>query len=183
MEETSLINSIITGDEGAFRTFVDKYSVLVFRVIVSFGIRREDAEDLSQEVFIDVYHNIKKFRKESEISTWLYRIAINKTINHIKKNKQPAWTGKSADDIADMDNYVQVESSETKFVSEEQRVILYNSINRLSKNQKIAFTLNKLDELSYKEIAVIMNISVSSVESLLHRAKKNLQKSLLNFFK
>lgn len=183
MEETSLINNIIAGDEGAFRTFVDKYSVLVFRVIMSFGIRRDDAEDLSQEVFIDVHNHIKKFRKESEISTWLYRIAINKTINYVKKNKQSVWSGKNCDDFADVDNHIQVESCETRLVTEEQRAILYNSINRLSKNQKIAFTLNKLDELSYKEIAEIMNISVSSVESLLHRAKKNLQKSLLNFFK
>jgi len=183
MEESSLINSIINGDERAFRTFVDKYTVLVFRVIVSFGIRREEAEDLSQEVFIDVYNNVKKFRRESEISTWLYRIAINKSINYIRKTKQSAWTKQSCEDISDVDKNVQVESCEAKFVSEEQRVILYNSINRLPKNQRIAFTLKKLDELSYKEIAEIMNISLSSVESLLHRAKRNLQKSLLNFFK
>lgn len=183
MEETHLINSIIKGDESAFRTFVDQYTVMVFRVIVSFGICREDAEDLSQEVFIDVYSNIKKFRRESEISTWLYRIAINKSINYIKKYKHSAWTGKHCENIADVDKNIQVESSETRFVSEEQRVILYDSINRLKKNQRIAFTLNKLDELSYKEISGIMNISVSSVESLMHRAKMNLQKRLLNFFK
>ncbi|HNW89685.1 MAG TPA: sigma factor, partial [Bacteroidales bacterium] len=71
MAVPDLINSIITGDERAFKTIVDSNAAMIFRVIMNFGVSREDAEDLSQEVFIEVYRNIKKFRNESEISTWL----------------------------------------------------------------------------------------------------------------
>ena len=183
MEESILIKNIISGDERAFKTFVDSFAAMVFRVIMSFGISREDTEDISQEVFIDVYRNLKKFRKESEISTWIYRIAINRSINFIRKSKQSRWVKRREDEISVVDKNTYEESSEVKFVNNEQKKILYNSIKKLSKNQRIAFTLNKLDELSYKEISEIMNISVSSVESLMHRAKMNLQKSLLNFFK
>ena len=189
MKESDLINSIIIGDERAFKLFVENYAEMVFRVIMNFGISTEDTEDLSQEVFIDAYKNLNKFRKNSEISTWLYRIAINKSLNFVRKKKQTIWLKKY--DISkhndngryNIDNNIYEESCETKYVNNEQKMILYNHIDKLSKNQRIAFTLNKLDNLSYKEISEIMNISVSSVESLIHRAKKNLQTKLLNFFK
>jgi len=182
MAVPDLINSIISGDERAFKTIVDSNAAMIFRVIMNFGVSREDAEDLSQEVFIEVYRNIKKFRNESEISTWLYRIAINKSINFVKKSKRFKWAKNSDDDISDTGKMIAVESSEANFVNNEQRILLYNSLGKLPKNQRIAFTLNKLDDLSYKEISGIMNISVSSVESLMHRAKINLQKSLSKNF-
>lgn len=187
MEESSLINCIIKGDERAFKTFIDNYAALVYRAIASFGISKEDTEDLCQEVFIDVYRNIKKFRKESGISTWLYRIAINKSLNFMRKNKQSLWLKKNNSTIDDNEIYSvnnkYEESTESKYVNNEQKAILYKQIEKLSKNQRIAFTLNKIDNLSYKEISEIMDISVSSVESLIHRAKKNLQAKLLHFFK
>ncbi|HOY31851.1 MAG TPA: RNA polymerase sigma factor [Bacteroidales bacterium] len=182
MDDLVLINDSIAGDEKAFRAFAEKYAGLIFRVIRSFGISREDAEDLSQDVFIDIYKNIRKFRKEAEVSTWLYRIAINRSINYVNKSKRSKWMKRNQGDLKDYDNRVFDESSEMKFMDNEQKRILYYTIDKLPENQKIAFTLNKIDELSYKEIADIMNISVSSVESLIHRAKQNLQKRLLNFF-
>ncbi len=182
MKETDLINDIISGDERAFKVLVDHYASMVFRVIMSFGLSREDAEDISQEVFIEVYNNIKKFRKESGISTWMYRIAINKSINYNRKSKRLIWNRQDSDDISAIDKSIFEQSSEDNLISDEQRRVLYSTIDKLPKNQRIAFTLNKLDELSYREISEIMSISVSSVESLLHRAKMNLQKSLLGFF-
>ncbi len=183
MNEKDLIEKIKNRDERAFKTFVDSYNNLVFRAVMSFGISKVDAEDLSQEVFIEVYRNANKFRNESEISTWLYRIAINKTLNFIKKRKKTLWRRNEDTVFLVNDICMAEESSETKYVNEEQRKKLYGSIQKLSKNQRIAFTLNKIENLSYKEISEIMDISVSSVESLIHRAKKNLQTLLLSYFK
>ncbi len=183
MVETDLINRLISGDERAFKIVVDRNAAMIFRVIMNFGVSREDAEDLSQEVFLDAFRNIRKFRNDAEISTWLYRIAINKSINFVKKNKNLKHAKSRLDDIKAVDNNWPVESSEEHFVTNEQKNLLYNSIEKLSENQRIAFTLNKLDELSYKEISEIMNISVSAVESLIHRAKSTLQNILLDSFK
>jgi len=183
MVENSLVEDIISGDEHAFRKLVEANVTMIMRVIMSFGITREDAEDLSQDVFIDVYNNIRKFRKESELSTWLYRIAINKSINFARKNKSNQWVNRSNDEIFVDDNDIIVGSTEDNLLIEERRKILYNSIRKLPKNQRIAFTLNKLDDFSYKDISRVMKVSLSSVESLLHRAKKNLQKDLMEYFK
>jgi len=183
MNENDLIEKIKSKDERAFKTFVEAYNGMVFRSVMSFGISKVDAEDLSQEVFIDAYRNIYKFRNESEISTWLYRIAINKSLNFIKKRKKIFWRSNDDTTLLAKDFNQTEDSSETKYVNEEQRKTLYRTIQKLSKNQRIAFTLNKIENLSYKEIAEIMDISVSSVESLIHRAKKNLQTRLLNYFK
>ena len=110
MNENDLIEKIKSKDERAFKTFVETYNGMVFRLVMNFGISKVDAEDLSQEVFIDAYRNIFKFRNESEISTWLYRIAINKSLNFIKKKKKTFW--KSNDDTTLIDrNLNQAEES------------------------------------------------------------------------
>lgn len=183
MAASELIDRLISGDEGAFKMVVDTNAPMIFRVIMNFGVRREDAEDLSQEVFLDAFRNIRKFRNDAEISTWLYRIAINKSLNFVKKHKDSKRANFQLEDLKTFDRRWPVESSEEQFVTGEQRTLLYNSIEKLSENQRIAFTLNKLDELSYKEISDIMMISVSSVESLIHRAKIKLQNILVDFFK
>jgi len=183
MAASDLINSLISGDERAFKMVVNTNASMIFRVIMNFGVSREDAEDLSQEVFMDAFRNIRTFRSDAAISTWLYRIAINKSINFVKKHKDSKRAKSQLEDLKAPDRNWPVESMEEQFVTREQKTLLYNSIEKLPENQRIAFTLNKLDELPYKEISDIMKISVSAVESLIHRAKSNLQKILLDFFK
>ncbi len=189
MEDIELVERIINGDHQAFKSFTDLYAEMVFRVCFSFVNHRQNAEDLSQDVFIEVYNTIARFKKESHIKTWLFRIAINKSLNYIRKKKQNQWLinigllSNSAEEKESVYKDIPEASAETNYINNEQKTILYETIARLPKNQRIAFTLNKIDELSYKEISEIMGISVSSVESLIHRAKNGLQTKLFKVFK
>ncbi|MCK5823550.1 MAG: RNA polymerase sigma factor [Bacteroidales bacterium] len=189
MTDKELIKAIKNNDQQAFKQFVENNQQLVVNICNGFLHNIADAEDITQDVFIEVFLSINKFKEDAKLSTWLYRIAVNKSLNHIRDNKKHKILN-SIDNIKDPDKKMEKElpdvnnSQPEKIIEEKERSqILQYSINSLAKNQKIAFTLNKYDELSYKKIAEIMDISLSSVESLIHRAKKNLQRKLFKFYK
>lgn len=187
-DDKSLLEGILNKDEEAFRQLVEQYKDYVFRLCYSFLKQSEDAEDIAQEVFIEIYKSASNFRSEAKISTWMYRIAVNKSINYLN-SKNYKFYFKQVKSIFGNDNKprrIEAEANDEAdfaFDSTEKSNILYNAINQLPNNQKIAFTLNKIDGLPYQEIAEIMNLSLSSIESLLHRAKINLQKKLDHYFK
>lgn len=181
--ESELLQKVLNKEVHAFRLLVKQYQQKVFNTCNGFLHNKEDAEDIAQEVFVEVYQSIDQFRQESKLSTWLYRISVNKSLNHIKKNRKnkllislESIFSPGAEEIKS--KITNIKSDEDNFEKRENALILHMAIESLSKNQRIAFTLNKYDDLSYKEIAEIMNISLSSVESLIHRAKLNLQKKL-----
>jgi RNA polymerase sigma-70 factor, ECF subfamily len=189
MTDAELIDRLIARDNVAFRELVEKYQGLVFKTCYNLLRQPEDAEDLAQDVFIEVYESITQFRGQSKLSTWLYRIAINKSLNHLRKNK---WKGmmKSIGGIFSDDKNrpfdIEDESANNSHHNidyRERSKVLQSAIQSLPENQRIAFTMNKFDDLSYQEITDIMGLSLSSVESLIHRAKLNLQKKLVNYYK
>jgi RNA polymerase sigma-70 factor (ECF subfamily) len=147
----------------------------------------DDADDLTQEVFIEVYHSIYKFREESKLSTWIYRIAVNKSLEYLRKMKRKTRFG-FLFGIGDMDQQAQpgeVDFNHPGILAEnrEKAAILFQAIEKLPENQRIAFTLHKLEDLQYEQIAEVMQKSISSVESLMHRAKINLKKELYSYYK
>ena len=187
MKEPDLVEGIKKKDAAAFRMLVDRYQEIVLNTCNGFVHNSDDAKDLTQEVFLKVYDSIHKFRGEAKLSTWIYRISVNKSLNFIRANKK---TRKNIDlDSIPFSNHSELsvnhESDENDASLDQikRSRILYSAINNLSKNQRIAFSLNKLDEISYNEIAEIMNISLPAVESLIHRAKLNLQKKLIGYYK
>ena len=187
MSDKELLNRIRNKDKDAFKHLVDSYNSLVLNTCNSFLHNFEDAQDISQEVFIEVYSSIEKFRGESKISTWLYRISVNKSLNHIRKNKRNAIF-KSFESMIktqkqEVESFSDLNENENNSGNEKRSRVLYKAIDSLPQNQKIAFTLSKLESMKYKEISEIMNVSISSVESLIFRAKKNLQKKLVNIYK
>jgi len=189
MTDKELIKAIKNNDQQAFKHFVEKNQQLVVNTCYGFLHNIADAEDVAQDVFIEIFLSINKFREDAKLSTWLYRIAVNKSLNHIRDNKKHKILN-SIDNNSDADKKFEKElpdennSQPEKIIEDKERAqILHSSINALPKNQKIAFTLSKYDDLSYKQIAEIMDFSLSSVESLIHRAKKNLQKKLITFYK
>jgi len=189
MSDSGLIDRIKKGDQQAFKLLFDKYHLKVFNTCMGFMHNKNDAEDITQDVFIEVYKSVNKFRRESKFSTWIYRIAVNKSLNHIRDNKKSNWLNNIETLIAGTkNNEVEIKDTlgtdpEIIFENTEKADMLHRAIDSLPKNQKIAFTLNKYEDLSYKQISEVMDISLSSVESLIHRAKKNLQKKLLNYYK
>jgi len=188
MTDEQLINGLQNGDRESFRLLVDKYQPQVLNNCHSFVHNRDNAEDIAQEDFIEVYMSVHKFRKEARLSTWLYRISVNKSLNFIRDNKKMNIF-KSIESFFSGDNTKTVimddgaECYENTEAEEEKIALLHRSISELPGNQKIAFTLSKLDNLPYREISEIMELSLSSVEGLVHRAKRNVQKKILKFYK
>ena len=189
MNDKELIKQIQKNNQAAFKELVNKYQLLVINTCMGFVHNRADADDLAQEVFIEIFNSIDRFRGEAKISTWLYRISVNKSLNYIRDNKKRSLM-KSIENFFTGEKNTQYEisdseSSEAEYnlLNTEKGKILHNAIESLPKNQRIAFILSKYDDLPYKKIAEVMDISISSVESLLFRAKKSLQKKLINFYK
>jgi len=183
MTENELIEGLIRHDRNAFRELVGNHRKKVIKTAFYFTQNMEDAEELAQDIFMETIESIKHFRKSSSLSTWIYRITVNKSLNLVRKNKRKKIFS-SLEDLfskkseAGAQDLLEPSHSAIKFEENERRALLNQSIRSLPENQKITFILSKYDGLSYKEIAEVMNISISSVESLLHRARLNLQKKL-----
>lgn len=169
-----------------FRELVALYQHRVFNTVLSLLQNREDAEDVTQEVFIRVYQTLATFKGESSLSTWIYRISVNKSLDFIKSKKTKKRFGLVRVLLPEGEANAPVAPD---FVHpgvvlerKEQAAILFKAIEKLPEKQKIAFTLSKVEDLSYAEISAVMETSVSSVESLLFRAKQNLQQYLKQHF-
>jgi len=188
MEELELINKLKKGDEESYRKIVDMYQRFVLNSCYRFVYNKETAEDLTQETFVEVYKSINLFRMDSKLSTWIYRIAVSKSIDFIKSQKRKKRFAVLKSIFGDDGEEEQIAANENRspvnLLENDDRIkVLTWALDKLPENQRIAFTLSKYDEMSYQEIANILNVSVSSVESLIHRAKLNLKKRLYNYYK
>ncbi len=189
MTEAEIIKKLKEGSEKAFKDLVSTYQKMVVNICYGIVHNIEDAEDVAQDVFIEVFRSVSGFRGDSKLSTWIYRIAVNRSINYLRDHKRRSNL-KSLDETVDSSKsaiselfYESASDPQKEMENIQRSKILYAAIGTLSKNQRIAFTLNKYEGLSYKEISEIMELSISSVESLMHRAKKNLQKRLYSHYK
>lgn len=187
MTDSELISGLSSGNPEAGRLLVERFQQQVINVCIGLLHNRFDAEDVAQDVFIEAMRNAHRFRGESKISTWLYRIAVNRSLNYLRNNKRQKlmveigsvfglFEGESIQDSREP------ATDSNQFEADELKNILKTAIGSLPENQKVAFTLNKFEELSYNEIAEVMETSLSAVESLIHRAKRNLQKKLKHYF-
>ncbi len=187
--DAELIESLIARDSEAFKQLVASYQSMVYNACYHLLKHQEDAEDIAQDVFIEVFESIEQFKHQSKLSTWLYRISINKSLNYLRKMKRKSlitsierFFGTDKSQPMDIEDKTANDSPYTIEYAERSRV-LQSAIDSLPENQRIAFTMNKYNELSYQEITEIMGLSLASVESLIHRAKLNLQKRLINYYK
>jgi RNA polymerase sigma-70 factor, ECF subfamily len=188
-KDSELINAIRSGDQAAFCFLVENYQDKIIRTCKGFVHSDADAEDIAQEVFIEVFKSADRFRGESQLSTWIYRIAINKSINYLKSSSRhkiisiftytDSGKQKSANDPVAAPEYC----PDDDLKRDELTGAVKKAIDLLPDKQRTAFILSKYEDLTYQEIASIMHITLPSVESLLFRAKKNLQKRLYLFYK
>lgn len=181
MDNPDLVQRVKEGDQVAFRELVEAYQQLVVSTARGFVGNTEDAKDITQEVFIEVFRSIHSFREQSALSTWIYRITITRSLNHIRREKR--FSRHTSEDDIPVDTEAQLNNPEKRLESDDRKKILHQALGSLPKNQQIAFTLHNYEDLPYKEIASIMKRSVSSVESLIFRARKNLQKKLWTWYK
>ncbi|MGJ8550246.1 RNA polymerase sigma factor [Winogradskyella wichelsiae] len=189
MKETKFVQELKLKSPKAYSTLLDQYEQKVFSTCISFVPNREDAEDIAQDVFVEVFNSIKKFKGDSKLSTWIYKITTNKCLEFIrKKNTKKRFaflqsiTG-NAIPIDKTDYFTEVNHPGILLENKELNATLFKAINNLPESQTVVFTLHKIDGKSYQEVAEITGKSLSSVESIMFRAKKNLKKILENFYK
>ena len=189
MNDDELIQEIAAKDHTAFKVLVDRYQALVVNTCYNLLGNRQDAEDVAQEVFIKVYQEARGFRAESKISTWLYRIAVNLSLNHRRKQKWDRYLDIFAFPKGKRENPVEVleapeeDRPDRQLEKKERSRILTETLDSLPRRQRVAMVLHKFEGLSYREIAEVLETSLASVESLIHRAKLNLQKKLIPLVK
>lgn len=160
-----------------------KYGKLVYNLALQYVQNKEDAEEITQDVFVAIHHSIDGFKEQSKISTWIYRIAINKSLDFIRSKNRKRRFGVFTSIFFLDGNEAYRETSHFNHpgVLMEQKELLqniYRFINELPPNQKTALILSKLEYKSQQEIAEIMNLSPKAVESLVQRAKTGLEKKL-----
>ena len=183
MEEKELILRLKKNDEIAFGFLVDLFSKKVYNTCIGMLQNLEDAQDVTQEIFITIHLNIKDFKEESSLSTWVYRISVNKCLEFIRKKNRKKRSGIfrsifSSDGEKALDNHSDFTHPGIQLENKERSIILFKAIGLLPEQQQTAYVLHKVEQVSYNEIAVIMELSLSAVESLLFRAKQNLKKHL-----
>jgi RNA polymerase sigma-70 factor, ECF subfamily len=190
MSDQDIVNGLKHGDQDTFRKLVEQHQIPLMRLCKGFLQNDEDAKDIVQETFIEVFQSIQQFRSDSKLSTWIYRIAVNKSLNHVRKNKINHLIDSldifSSARNSSIEPRLQEQGKEQpgmKLEHDERLRHIKHAINSLPYNQRIAFVLSKYQDLSYLEVADVMEISLSSVESLIHRAKMNLQKKLFGLYK
>lgn len=179
MCDKSCIDRILKGEKDEFRRLVEKYRDTVFRTAVGFVHNSEEAEDLTQEIFIRTYCSLEQFEGKSEFSTWLYRIAVNVCTTHVSRLRRRNFFRLTGDCLREaLDIRSPEKNPLERMVENEKNRAIRRAIDGLPEKQHIAFTLSKYNEMPQKEIACVMQISEGAVEQLLQRAKINLQKKL-----
>jgi RNA polymerase sigma-70 factor, ECF subfamily len=181
MEEKDLIHQVKIGNEAAFKELVKRHSNPVINICHRFLLNPQDAEDIAQDVFMEVYQSISSFRGASKLSTWIYRIAVTKCLDELKKrNRRKRMTsfGKILGLEAVIHWLVGGEMADKALLETEQRTEMMQALDTLPDNQRIAFTLSKIEGYSNAEIAEIMQTTVLAVEALVKRAKKQVRTAL-----
>ena len=158
MEESSFIHKLRSRDRSAFNQLVEEYKDQIMSVCYGFLKDENDAEDLTQEVFVEVYRTISKFKEESTLYTWMYRIAVSKSLDELKKRrslKRAAFFEKRVrSEAADLEMSMKESpdaSPEEALLQKQQQQFIHDCLEELPETQRIAFTLSQSDGVSYKE--------------------------------
>lgn len=182
LNEFELIQGLRDKNESAFKFLVETYQDRIYNTAIGIVQNAGDAEDVAQEVFIQVYRSIHNFKGDSKLSTWLYRIATTRALDLLRSRKSKKRFGLMQRLFGDGNEPVyelpDFNHPGVALEKKEDAARLFKAIRELPENQKTAFTLHKLEDLSYKEVSEVMQTSVAAVESLMHRAKQNLRKIL-----
>ncbi len=182
--DIGIVRAVQEGDVAAFDQLILKYRERLFGVIYNMTSNREDASDLTQDAFIKAFQSINRFQGQSSFFTWLYRIGINSTLTHLRKNRLRTFFSLEKVDEEDRQSAEVIEALTDKsgadrdvFVHELQEK-LNEAMQKLSIKHRTVVTLFEIDGLSHQEIAEVMNCSVGTVRSRLHYAKQLLQAEL-----
>lgn len=176
MNEEEVIHAILAGEVNRYSEIVSEYQTIVANLCFKIGGPNIDIPELTQQVFVDLYTALPRFKFQSKLSTFIYRITVNvvcKELKHRKRLFSPSEDSQPRDIASDMPNVEQA------IIKDERIRQLHQAIGRLHTEQRTALVLYTFDDFSYNDIADVMQCSVAKVESLIFRARKNLKKILV----
>ena len=165
------IKQVKAGDFKAFSHIVSDYRQMVFTIVFKIVNNREDAEDITQEIFLKAFKSLNLFKEESEFSTWLYRIAYNTTLSEVRKRK---IVFSSFDDDFSRLKDEEINENIEDLATEERIFYLEQALKTLPTEDALLITMFYLDDLSIEEISRISNFSQANVKVKLHRIRKKL---------
>jgi RNA polymerase sigma factor (sigma-70 family) len=183
----SLIEAVRQGNDDAYRQLYELTKSRVFNTALGYVRSREDAEEITQDVFVEVFQSISTFQQQASVTTWIYRIAVNKSLDFLKYRKRQKrfaflthlfdpQTGNIIHEPADAAH------PGVMLENQENAAILFRAIDRLTAKQKTAYILTRIEGLGNIDAAAIMGVNVGAVESLLQRAHENLRKQLAGWY-
>jgi RNA polymerase sigma-70 factor (ECF subfamily) len=167
--EADIIERAATGDAHAFRLLVEKYQGYAVRLAMRFVGSRFDAEDVVQEVFIRIWKNLHRYRKEVKFSTWLYRIVTNRCLDFLKSSKRrPIHL---TDTLEKHQQVIDPGTTRSSYEGKEFVFLVTKMSERLTPKQKAVFILRDLEGLSVKEVCEILSMSTGNVKGNLYHAR------------
>ncbi|MBC7535535.1 MAG: RNA polymerase sigma factor [Ferruginibacter sp.] len=184
MNQADIIFKLKNGDTAAFQKVVLAWQDKVYNTSLSIVQHAQDAEDITQEVFVTLYERIADFREEATLATWMYRITVSKSLDHEKRKRRSKYGGlvRRIFFITQEDEPLNFDHPGILLDNKEKAAVLFKALKKLPEKQRIVFTLHKTEGLSYHEIARVMNTSLYAIESLQTRAKNNLKEILKSYY-
>jgi len=188
IDDQSFIELAQKNKDRAFSILVDSFSGKIFNTCINLVRNKEDAEDLTQEVFTAIYLHLDNFKGNSKLSTWIYSLTLNKSKEFLRKKTRKKRFGifttieKDNSDALPI-NIINFDHPGVQLENKERAALFYKALDQLAENQKNAFILHKIEGVSYAEIADVLETSIPSVESLMFRAKKKLKALLNEYYK
>jgi RNA polymerase sigma-70 factor (ECF subfamily) len=179
-QEAEHITRAQQGDKAAYRSLVEAYQDRVFGMVLSMVRHREQAEDLTQEIFIKAYFALPSFKGDSAFYTWLFRITSNYCVDHLRKNRPQIFSLDQP--IEEQEEISRIETltapaSERPEASLENESEIMRLLDQLGPDQRLILTLRESQNHSYEELASMLNCSVNTVKSRLNRAREALKKA------
>jgi len=177
IEDQVLVERVLSGDNRAFEKLVEKYKKKIYYLAYKMTRDHDSADELAQESFVKAYRALSRFKKGYSFYTWIYRICVNLSINFLKKEKNSVSTDLISDkELLRFSRNVsnQLES----MITSEQAAIVKQALETIPPDQKAAFILRTYENMSYEQMAMVMNCSIGTVMSRLYRARHKLRSAL-----
>jgi RNA polymerase sigma-70 factor, ECF subfamily len=177
LTDEELIARVLSGDRGSYDVLVARYADLVHTIVLRILWNEDDADDVAQETFVRAYRALPRFRGDSKFSSWLYRIAVNRSLTHLKRRKRrfagDDEAARAADGVPGAEPALGriEESPDRQVLAAEERAMVREAVAKLPPRYRAVITLFYLEERSYKEVAEVLGVPVGTLKTHLHRAR------------